>query len=76
MKYFAILIFKLINWSVGLFWLLDILDMPFMEIFDTTIPLNGWFWFLYFVLIEIHVTWDEEIIDGVANKISNKISSK
>lgn len=27
------------------FWLMDILNMPFMEMFDTTYPLNGVFWF-------------------------------
>ena len=35
---------------VTLFWILDICNMPFMEIFDTTYPLNGMFWFLFFAL--------------------------
>lgn len=33
------------------FWIMDILNMPFMEMFDTTYPLNGWFWLLVFVLV-------------------------
>ena len=31
---------------IGLFWIADILNLPFMEMFDTTYPLNGLFWFL------------------------------
>lgn len=33
------------------FWILDILNMPFMEKFDTTYPLNTLFWILIFVLV-------------------------
>lgn len=32
------------------FWLMDVMNMPFMEMFDTTYPLNGWFWFLFFMI--------------------------
>lgn len=31
---------------IGLFWIADIMNLPFMEMFDTAYPLNGWFWFL------------------------------
>lgn len=33
------------------FWIMDILNMPFMEMFDTTYPLNGWFWTLVFIFV-------------------------
>lgn len=29
-----------------IFWILDILNLPFMEIFDTVYPINGLAWFL------------------------------
>ena len=35
---------------ITIFWLLDICNMPFMEIFDTEIPLNGMFWIMFFIL--------------------------
>lgn len=34
---------------VTIFWICDILNMPFMAKFDTTYPLNGLFWFLVFL---------------------------
>lgn len=37
---------ELIKMFLTIFWILDILNMPFMEIFDTTYPLNGLFWIL------------------------------
>lgn len=36
---------------IALFWLADIMDLPFMEMFDTTYPLNGAFWFFGWMLI-------------------------
>ena len=42
-----------------LFWILDILNMPFMEMFDATYPLNTLFWILVFTFcggISIKVT--------------------
>ena len=33
----------LIRTAVTLFWIMDILNMPFMEMFDTTYPLNTLF---------------------------------
>ena len=35
---------------VTMFWIADIMNLPFMEMFDTTYPLNGWFWFLVLLL--------------------------
>lgn len=42
------------NALVIIFWILDILDilnLGFMEMFDTTYPLNTLFWVLYFLLV-------------------------
>lgn len=36
---------------IGLFWLADIMNLPFMTQFDTTYPLNGVFWFCGWLLI-------------------------
>ena len=38
------------NALVIIFWILDILNLGFMEIFDTTYPLNTLFW-AYFLLM-------------------------
>ena len=35
------------------FWILDILNMPFMEFLDTTIPINGLAWFLIFMAMPL-----------------------
>lgn len=40
----------LIRTAITIFWILDICNMPFMEMFDTTYPLNGLFWFLVWLL--------------------------
>ena len=32
-----------------LFWICDILNMPFMKVFDTTYPLNTLFWILVII---------------------------
>ncbi len=40
----------LIRTAVTIFWIMDILNMPFMVMFDTVYPLNGWFWFLVILL--------------------------
>lgn len=40
----------LIKTAVTLFWIMDILNMPFMEMFDTTYPFNTLFWILVFSL--------------------------
>ena len=38
----------LVRNTVIIFWIMDILNFPFMEIFDTTYPLNELFWLLVF----------------------------
>lgn len=52
MYYLVAFMLWLIRIAVALFWVLDICNMPFMEIFDTTYPLNGLFWTLFLVLCE------------------------
>ena len=39
------------NALVIIFWILDISNLGFMEMFDTTYPLNTLFWVLYFLLV-------------------------
>ena len=41
----------LIKTSAVLFWIMDILNMPWMPQFDTTYPLNGIFWVLVWIFI-------------------------
>lgn len=31
------------------FWVADMINLPFMEMFDTTYPVNTLFWFLFFL---------------------------
>ena len=38
------------NKLITVFWIADIMNMPFMEMFDTTYPLNFWFYFCVFSL--------------------------
>lgn len=40
----------LIKNAVIVFWIMDILNFPFMEMFDTTYPLNELFWCLVFAV--------------------------
>ena len=37
------------NGLMTAFWILDILNPQFMEMFDTTYPLNTLFWVLWFI---------------------------
>lgn len=34
-----------------IFWIFDVLNMPFMEMFDTTYPINGWAWLLIWLFV-------------------------
>lgn len=38
--------------AITIFWILDICNMPFMEMFDTTYPLNTLFWCLIWLCLE------------------------
>lgn len=42
-----------------IFWILDILNVPFMAMFDTTYAINGWAWFLIWLLIP-HPKYDDD----------------
>lgn len=46
----GIFLIWLIRTAVTVFCILDICNMPFMEMFDTTYPLNGLFCFLILML--------------------------
>lgn len=50
MAYIVLTLLYVSQLGILTFWLVDILDMPFMEMFDTEIPLNGLFWILFYVL--------------------------
>lgn len=43
--------YKIIYSVITIFWILDILNLPFMAMFDTTYQINGWAWFLIWLLI-------------------------
>lgn len=43
--------FRAIKLLIEIFWVMDILDLPFMEIFDTKYPLNGLFWIATIILL-------------------------
>ena len=37
--------------SIMIFWILDILNLPFMQMFDATYPINGLAWFLIILFL-------------------------
>lgn len=50
--------FKFLRTLILIIWLVDILNIDFAiggiqvaEFLDTTVPLNGWFWFLLWILM-------------------------
>ena len=60
MCYIIVFLIWLIKMIVSVFWLLDICNMPFMEIFDTTYPLNTLFWFLFWALSSFKLTYEKD----------------
>lgn len=53
---------NLLKFLILIFWILDITDMPFMEMFDTTYPMNTLFWRMIWIFVmdsEIE-TYDKE----------------
>ena len=46
--------------AVTIFWIFDIVNMPFMEMFDTTYPINGLAWLLILLFIPTHTSSNEE----------------
>ena len=51
----------LVNVSALILWLFDILDFPFMEVFDTEIPINvlGWIG-IFLILLWAHGMYEED----------------
>ena len=43
--------FRTFKTIVDIFWIMDVLDLPFMDMFDTTYPINGLFWFAVMVIL-------------------------
>lgn len=42
---------RLLEIIICMIWILDIINCPFMEFLDTTVPINVWGWFLIFNII-------------------------
>lgn len=42
---------SLLKFLILIFWILDITNMPFMEMFDTTYPMNVLFWWLIWIFV-------------------------
>lgn len=55
---------QLIKLLILIFWILDITDMPFMEMFDTTYPMNTLFWWLIWIFV---LGFSEEVKSGGDN---------
>lgn len=43
--------FYIFESAITIFWICDILNMPFMQMFDTTYPINGLAWFLIWMFL-------------------------
>jgi hypothetical protein len=39
------------KWCLTIFWIFDICNLPFMEIFDTIYPINDLEWFLIWLFL-------------------------
>ena len=42
--------FETVNMLMNIFWFFDVCNLPFMEVFDTVYPINGWIWFGIWVI--------------------------
>ena len=58
--------YKIFDAVLSIVWVLDILNLPFMQMLDTTYPINGWAWFLIWLVVPTtktvvkHITSDDE----------------
>ena len=43
--------YKLFYGALSVFWVLDICNIPFMEMFDTTYPINSLVWLLIWMVL-------------------------
>lgn len=60
--FFIIFLMWLIENAIKLFWICDVLNMPFMYMFDTIYPLNEEFWLLFFICrSSLKINTEEEI---------------
>lgn len=59
--------YKLFIGALSVFWVLDVFDLPFMEMFDTTYPINFWVWFLIWMVLP-------STSDGDNNKKQNEVT--
>lgn len=41
----------LVRTAITIFWIMDICNLPLMEMFDTTYPLNEMFWLLIYIFV-------------------------
>lgn len=48
--------FKTFRCLVEIFWVMDLMNMPFMKMFDTTYPLNGLFWLITLLIF----SWEND----------------
>ena len=55
--------YKFLCGVLTIFWILDILNLPFMQMFDTTYAINGFAWFLIWILLPSTETTVKHIKD-------------
>lgn len=58
--------YKIFKSILVIIWILDVINMPFMNFLDTTYPINGLAWFLIFLLLP------SSDGDGLKIKITHK----
>ena len=47
--------YKIFRALMNIVWVLDILNLPFMQFLDTTYPINGWAWFLILLVVHFQI---------------------
>ena len=45
------IMYKTFKALLKIVWILDLLNIPQLELLDTTYPINGWAWFLILIFI-------------------------
>lgn len=56
MGFLVVFMIWIIQLGIMTFWLVDILNVPFMDMFDVEIPLNGLFWLLFYIVYIFNMT--------------------
>lgn len=65
--------FKFLCAVISIFWAFDVLNLPFMEMFDTTYPINIMAWIaILFVLSTVGELVDKPIINFVSDNQKNE----